>query len=94
MSGSARDGRVKVFIETYGCQMNSYDTSVMYGILDEHGYARAETVDDADVVLLNTCSVRDLAEHKIHSRVGELRSLNRRGLSKTAVVGVTGAGVG
>ncbi len=90
MSGSARDGRVKVFIETYGCQMNSYDTSVMYGILDEHGYARAETVDDADVVLLNTCSVRDLAEHKIHSRVGELRSLNRRGLSKTAVVGVTG----
>jgi tRNA-2-methylthio-N6-dimethylallyladenosine synthase len=90
MNGSARDGRVKVFIETYGCQMNSYDTTVMYGIVEEHGYARAETPDEADVVLLNTCSVRDLAEHKIHSRVGELRSLNRRGLSKAAIMGVTG----
>jgi len=80
----------RIWIETYGCQMNTYDTSAMYGILDDHGYRRAGTAEDADVVILNTCSVRDLAEHKIESRIGELRSLQRKGESRATVVGVAG----
>jgi tRNA-2-methylthio-N6-dimethylallyladenosine synthase len=80
----------RVWIETYGCQMNSYDTSVMYGILIEHGYRRALTLEDADVVILNTCSVRDLAEHKVDSRIGEIRHHHRKGETQAAVVGVAG----
>ncbi len=80
----------RVWIETYGCQMNSYDTSVMYGILIEHGYRRALTLEDADVVILNTCSVRDLAEHKVDSRIGELRHHHRKGETQAAIVGVAG----
>lgn len=80
----------RVFIETYGCQMNVYDSSAIYGILAEAGIPRAETLESASVVLLNTCSVRDLAEHKIISRVGELRSLTRRGFLNVEHVGVCG----
>jgi len=80
----------RVWIETYGCQMNSYDTSVMYGILIGHGYRRALTLEDADVVILNTCSVRDLAEHKVDSRIGELRHFERNGETQASVVGVVG----
>ncbi len=81
---------VRVHIETYGCQMNAYDTSAIHGILAARGYGRADSPLEADVVLLNTCSVRDLAEHKILSRIGELRSLRRRGLAGADVIGVCG----
>ncbi len=80
----------RVFIETYGCQMNTYDSAAIGGILLREGYARAETLPEADVILLNTCSVRELAEHKIHSRIGELRSLRRQGRIRADVVGVCG----
>lgn len=80
----------RVFIETYGCQMNTYDSSTIGGILLRHGYARTDALTEADVILLNTCSVRDLAEHKIHSRIGELRSLRRQGRINADVVGVCG----
>ncbi|HPF33994.1 MAG TPA: tRNA (N6-isopentenyl adenosine(37)-C2)-methylthiotransferase MiaB [Candidatus Krumholzibacteria bacterium] len=80
----------RIWIETYGCQMNSYDTAAMYGILSEHGYRRADFLAEADVVILNTCSVRDLAEHKVESRIGELRSFHRKGETQAAVVGITG----
>ncbi len=63
----------KVHIETYGCQMNVYDTAAMYGLLSAADFQRTDTITDADVILLNTCSVREHAEHRVLSRVGELR---------------------
>ena len=80
----------RIYIETYGCQMNTYDTAAMGDILHRGGYDLVDGPESADAVLLNTCSVRDLAEHKIHSRVGELRSLHRQGLIRADVVGICG----
>lgn len=78
----------RVFIETFGCQMNVADSEVVLARLAEAGYAAGETPEDADLVLFNTCSVRDHAEHKVHSRLGQMRDLKkaRPGL----VVGVMG----
>ena len=53
---------MKVFIETYGCQMNVNDSEVALSILEKAGYARCETMDVADLILINTCSVRDNAD--------------------------------
>ena len=64
-----------VYIETYGCQMNEYDSEILAGILQAHDYDMCETPEEADVILLNTCSVRDHAELKIHSRLGEFKHL-------------------
>nr|MBC8426860.1 radical SAM protein [bacterium] len=84
------DAQRSVYIETYGCQMNTYDSSAIGGILSDDGYDLSRDPAAADIILLNTCSVRDLAEHKIHSRIGELRSLRRRGLIRADVIGVCG----
>ena len=59
----------KVYIETYGCQMNVADTEVVFSILGEAGYARTEDISQADVILANTCSVRDNAEQRIRGRI-------------------------
>jgi len=65
----------KFFIKTYGCQMNERDSDqVAYSLL-ERGYVRTETENDADVVLLNTCSVRDMAEQKALGKMGMLSRL-------------------
>ena len=58
----------RVFIETYGCQMNVADTELMFGLLRHEGFKVAETAEDADVVLLNTCAVRERAEERILGR--------------------------
>lgn len=68
----------KLFIETYGCQMNVADTEVVAAIMQMHGYTVTDTVDDADAVLLNTCSIRDNAEQKIFGRLAQLRAMRRR----------------
>ena len=59
----------KIYIETYGCQMNVNDTEVIFSILARKGYARTEEMSEADVILANTCSVRDNAEQRIHGRI-------------------------
>ena len=59
----------KVYIETYGCQMNVADTEVVFSILGDAGYARTEDISQADVILANTCSVRDNAEQRIRGRI-------------------------
>ena len=59
----------KVYIETYGCQMNVADTEIVFSILGEAGYARTEDIAEADVIFANTCSVRDNAEQRIHGRI-------------------------
>lgn len=59
----------KIYIETYGCQMNVGDSEVIFSILGKEGYERTESMDDADVILANTCSVRDNAEQRIWGRI-------------------------
>lgn len=67
----------KVYIETYGCQMNVADSEVVASIMEMAGYVLADSIDDADAVLLNTCSIRDNAEQKIIGRLQALRAVRR-----------------
>ena len=63
----------KYLIETFGCQMNHHDSERMAGLLEEAGYVRTDDDGDADVLVINTCSVREKAEEKLYTRLGELR---------------------
>ncbi|MFJ7831737.1 tRNA (N6-isopentenyl adenosine(37)-C2)-methylthiotransferase MiaB [Peribacillus sp. NPDC097284] len=65
----------KFLIRTYGCQMNEHDTEVMAGIFTALGYQPTTTVDDANVILLNTCAIRENAENKVFGELGHLKSL-------------------
>ena len=76
----------RVFIETYGCQMNVSDSELMAGVLAREGYVRTEDPAAADVMLVNTCAVRDHAEQRVLSRLGELKGFKRPG----RVLGVVG----
>lgn len=76
----------RVYIETYGCQMNVADSELMFGVLGRDGYVRADGPEDADVMLVNTCAVRDNAEQRVIGRVGELQRHKRSG----DVLGVVG----
>ncbi|MDR2912916.1 MAG: tRNA (N6-isopentenyl adenosine(37)-C2)-methylthiotransferase MiaB [Alistipes sp.] len=78
----------KVFIETYGCQMNVVDSETVMAILAAEGFARAESTTDADVVLINTCSIRDGAEQRIWHRLDELGALKKR--RKGMIIGLIG----
>lgn len=81
----------KLYIETYGCQMNVADSEVVAAILGMAGYEMTENIEDADAILLNTCSIRDNAEQKIVSRLTYLASLRRkRGKKHKLIVGVIG----
>ena len=77
-----------LYIETYGCQMNVADSELMLGQLDRAGYRRVERPEDADVILVNTCAIREHAEQRIYGRLGELtrHKLRRPGV----VLGVAG----
>lgn len=79
----------KLFIETYGCQMNVADSEVVASVMQMAGYAVAESVEEADAVFLNTCSVRENAEQKIYNRLDSLHSLrNKR--KNGLIIGVLG----
>ena len=67
----------KLYIETYGCQMNVADSEVVASVMKMAGYDPCESVDEADAVLLNTCSVRDNAEQKIYHRLEALKNLKK-----------------
>src|SRR3989442_13236060 len=69
----------RIYIETYGCQMNVSDSELMLGVLGRDGYERTDDLAQADVVLVNTCAVRDHAEQKALSRIGQLKRLKRPG---------------
>ena len=65
----------KYFLETYGCQMNYHDSERLAGLLESDGYERTDTEAQAEVIVINTCSVREKAEDKLYTRLGELREL-------------------
>lgn len=74
------------FIRTYGCQMNELDTEIMVGQLEKRGLTRIDDENTADLLIFNTCSIRDLAERKVMGKLGQLG----RSKTKRAIIGVTG----
>ena len=78
----------KVYIETYGCQMNLADTEIVLGILQNNGYSVTKHLDDANVVLVNTCSIRENAEQRIYGRLGNFKTIKDQ--RPELVIGVLG----
>ena len=78
----------KLFIETYGCQMNVADSEVVASVMQMAGYETCESLEEADAVFLNTCSVRDNAEQKIYHRLEALGAIKRK---RPLVIGVLGS---
>ena len=81
------DGK-KIFIETYGCQMNFGDSEIVVSVMQDKGYFYTENIEEADIILINTCSVRDNAEQRIWGRLSEMRRLRRK--KPNLLVGVIG----
>ncbi|MFQ5964951.1 MAG: tRNA (N6-isopentenyl adenosine(37)-C2)-methylthiotransferase MiaB [Candidatus Scalinduaceae bacterium] len=79
---------MKIFLKTYGCQMNKLDSELSIGSLVKEGYVFTEDVKDADIILLNTCSVREKAEHKVYSQLGSLRDPKKK--NPELILGVLG----
>ena len=79
----------KYLIETYGCQMNVHDSERMAGLLEQAGFEATDTDDDADLVVINTCSVRERAEEKLYTRLGDIKGLKSR-TGRAPMVAVTG----
>lgn len=77
----------KVHVKTYGCQMNVYDSEKMVDLLKPHGFESVETPQDADVVIFNTCHIREKAEQKLYSDLGRIRPLKD---NKEVLIGVAG----
>ena len=90
-AASRANGR-KVFVKTYGCQMNVYDSQRMADALGADGFVETPTPDDADMVLLNTCHIREKAAEKVYSELGRLRHLRdrRRAAGADLIIGVAG----
>ena len=79
----------KYLIETYGCQMNVHDSERMAGLLEQAGFESTDTDEDADLVVINTCSVRERAEEKLYTRLGDIKGLATR-TGRAPMVAVTG----
>ena len=77
----------KVYIETYGCQMNVNDTEVVFSILCKEGYSRTESMEEADIIMANTCSIRDNAEQRILGRIEQFQTQKK---NRPVVVGILG----
>ncbi|WP_238594662.1 tRNA (N6-isopentenyl adenosine(37)-C2)-methylthiotransferase MiaB [Caenibacillus caldisaponilyticus] len=78
----------KYLIRTYGCQMNEHDSEVMAGILEEIGYTSTDVEEEADIILLNTCAIRENAENKVFGELGNLKQLKRE--NPDLILGVCG----
>jgi len=78
----------KLFVKTYGCQMNVYDSERMVSALGEQGYVETDTPDDADMILLNTCHIREKAAEKIYSQLGQYRPIKNK--NPALKIGVAG----
>ncbi|WP_439528165.1 tRNA (N6-isopentenyl adenosine(37)-C2)-methylthiotransferase MiaB [Pannonibacter sp.] len=91
-AGPAGENTKRVFVRTYGCQMNVYDSDRMTDVLGTEGYRTTDTMEDADLVILNTCHIRERASEKVYSELGRIRKLkDERGPDgKPLMVGVAG----
>jgi tRNA-2-methylthio-N6-dimethylallyladenosine synthase len=78
----------RLYIQTYGCQMNQYDSDRIARLMRQQGYAATDSPEDADLIILNTCSVRDKAEQKVYSALGRWRELKEK--NPLLVIGVGG----
>ena len=81
------EGR-RLFIETYGCQMNVGDSEIVVSIMQKEGYIYTENIEEADIILINTCSIRDNAEQRIWGRLADMRRLRKR--KPTLLIGIIG----
>ena len=88
LKSTAAIGDKKLFIETYGCQMNVADSEVVASIMQMDGYEMTNKIEEADAIFVNTCSVRDNAEQKIYGRLQYFQSLKRK--KKSLIIGVLG----
>ena len=79
----------KYYVETWGCQMNEHDTEKLGGLLENMGYRSTQTIEDADVYLLNTCTIREKAEEKVYSRLGVLKKIKQK-RDGDMIIGVAG----
>lgn len=73
---------MKYYIQTFGCQMNVYDTKSLSGLLNEAGYAATESLEEAEIILLNTCAIREGAEERVRGRIGQLKKYKDAGSLK------------
>ena len=83
----------KLFIKTHGCQMNFYDSEKMVDLLKPHGYHLNNNVEDADIIVLNTCHIREKAVEKTYSELGRIRdkiALRKEKTGKDSIVAVAG----
>ena len=82
----------KIFVKTYGCQMNVYDSARMVDVMAPAGYSEVDTPEDADIVILNTCHIREKAAEKVYSELGRLRDLKteKDGRGESLTIGVAG----
>ena len=78
----------RIYIETYGCQMNVVDSEVIFSIMRKEGYERTTVMEDADIILANTCSVRDNAEQRIWGRIEVFRKMKES--NPGVIVGIVG----
>ena len=85
-----RDGILskRVYIESYGCQMNFSDSEIVSSILNKDGYKNTKIIEDADLILLNTCSIREKAEESIRNRLSFFNSLKKK--NKELKIGILG----
>ena len=79
---------LKYFVETYGCQMNEYDSELVGKILGDLGYSKSDKIEEADAIFLNTCSIREKAEETVHNRLDSLAYLKKQ--KKHLLIGVLG----
>ncbi|MDZ4380872.1 MAG: tRNA (N6-isopentenyl adenosine(37)-C2)-methylthiotransferase MiaB [Parvibaculum sp.] len=84
--------RKKIFVKTYGCQMNVYDSARMVDVMAPSGYTEVDTPEEADIVILNTCHIREKAAEKVYSELGRLRELKKEksGRGENLLIGVAG----
>ena len=71
-----QDKKRSLFIKSYGCQMNEYDSERMIEILEKHNYSHVDEPRQADLIILNTCHIREKAAEKIYSELGRLKKIN------------------
>src|SRR6478735_3981956 len=81
---------MKYLVETFGCQMNYHDSERMAGLLEQAGYDRTQDDREADVIVINTCSVREKAEEKLYTRLGEIRMMADEAGARRPIVAVAG----